>query len=109
MLPLYQWHVYASGIRQASECAAGFTLGVPERRVNELLSSGPCAYLETSELHDSDGGTTWVVRTPMVFGARNWYVRIEVRDDIVVAVRFRTADSADEHPKGAPPDLAASP
>lgn len=59
MLPLYQWHVYASGIRQASKCAAGFTLGVPERRVNELLSSGPCAHLETSELHDSDGATTW--------------------------------------------------
>lgn len=54
-------------------------------------------------LHESSS-TEWGVETPIEFGAKNWVLYIEFKDSRVAALRVRTADSKNEHPKSAPPD-----
>jgi hypothetical protein len=49
----------------------------------------------------SDG---WVVITPPRLGAKNWTLTIDVAANRVTQVRYRTEDSATEHPGEAPPD-----
>lgn len=51
-----------------------------------------------------DSSKDWEVETPIEFGATNWVLYMEISDSRVVALRVRTADSAKDHPVGAPPD-----
>ena len=52
-------------------------------------------------LHD-ERPTDWVVRMPMEFGASDWKLLLDFRDDRVVRVRLVTADGPP--PKNGPPD-----
>jgi hypothetical protein len=49
-------------------------------------------------------GRVWYAESPLEFGAKNWVLLVECEEDRVLAVRVRTADSVQEHPKDAPPD-----
>jgi hypothetical protein len=51
---------------------------------------------------------SWIVTTPYVFGASNWFLYLTFRDHALVAVKVRTADSAEDHPTEAPPDIVKS-
>ena len=48
---------------------------------------------------------TWIVQTPSEFGATNWDLYIDFRDEEPVSLRVRSADNVDYHPQEAPPDL----
>ena len=49
----------------------------------------------------------WLVMTPLRFGAKNWILFIDVAAGRVTQLRFRTEDSANEHPVDAPVDVGA--
>jgi len=51
-----------------------------------------------------DSPVEWGVEAPIETGAKNWVLYIEFKDSKVAALRVRTADSKNEHPKSAPPD-----
>lgn len=44
------------------------------------------------------------MRSPLVFGAGNWVIRLKIERDAVTAVRYHSEDSVNDHPPDAPPD-----
>ena len=53
------------------------------------------------------GASVALVRTPLIFGARNWVVYLVFEDDIVVAVLVRTDDTPRLRPNRSPEDRVA--
>ena len=51
----------------------------------------------------SGGGI--LLTTPLAFGATNWHLLLEQRDEKLVSIRFRTEDGTWDHPDTAPRDL----
>lgn len=54
----------------------------------------------------AEGPKGWSISTPLEFGARNWYLRIDFEDGRVAALRVRTEDGPS--PKNGPPDKERS-
>lgn len=46
----------------------------------------------------------WTIATPHRFGARNWFLFVELAEDHVRCVKFRSADNILVHPAAAPAD-----
>lgn len=60
------------------------------------------------KLHESQPDK-WLGQTPLEWGAANWLLLIEFKDERVHAVRVRTQDSAEEYPPKAPADKVTAP
>lgn len=60
-----------------------------------IEASWPAAYVTNEQT---------VVRTPLELGAQNWVLLLDFREDKVAAVAFRTDDSFQRLPTGAPSD-----
>jgi hypothetical protein len=50
----------------------------------------------------------WQVMTPQRLGAKNWILFVDVAAGRVTHLRYRTEDSASEHPADAPADVEGS-
>jgi len=50
----------------------------------------------------------WLVMTPQRLRAKNWILYVDVAAGRVTHLRYRTEDSASEHPPGAPADVEGS-
>lgn len=76
------------------------SLGAPLAEVRAVFTRETFQYLE---LHEEQPDK-WLVQTPLEWGAANWLLIIELKDERVHAVRIRTQNSAEEHPPRAPAD-----
>ena len=74
--------------------------GMARAQVQAAVKSGNDPNLR----FNSDDAQTWLVSTPLEFGAQNWVLLIEFEGEHVSALRVRTADSSQNHPPEAPPD-----
>jgi hypothetical protein len=97
--------VYRHGAADVAGCGAQLKLGDSEAALDTHLAGAPCNQLRRSVQPQPDKrGSLTRVTSPLVFGARNWVLLINTSDGQVVGVRYRTADSVNEHPSAAPPD-----
>jgi len=78
-------------------------LGSTKQALEALLTAEQYPALRLLKKNDE----VWIVATPYVFGASNWWLYVEFVNSAVVAVRVRTEDSASHMPAGAPIDLVA--
>jgi hypothetical protein len=74
--------------------------GMARAQVQTAVKSANYPNLEFT----SDDTQTWLVSTPLEFGAQNWVLLIEFAGEHVSALRVRTPDSYRNHPPEAPPD-----
>jgi hypothetical protein len=47
----------------------------------------------------------WIIATPYVFGASNWWLYLTFSNSTVAEIKVRTEDSAEHRPRDAPPDI----
>jgi type II secretory pathway pseudopilin PulG len=88
-----------------AELESAFTrvaLGASSSEVQALFDGGEFRHLK---LHQVDPSGL-LVQTPLKWGARNWVLWIEVKDDKVTALRIRFHDDKNSRPEEAPPDKA---
>ncbi len=101
--PISQIYQCKVGAYRVELCGTALHRGMHSTDTTLALSSDRCRGLARSD-GVTRSGSFVQMRSPIVFGAGNWILRIEFENDVVVAVRYHTADSVGDHPPGAPPD-----
>jgi hypothetical protein len=85
--------------RQLLAYAASVDPGQPRAKVVERFSASAYGRLR---LHQ--GPDSLSVHTPHTFGARNWFLIVELSDNTVRCIRVRLSDNAYIRPEQAPTD-----
>lgn len=81
------------------ELAQQVEIGMPESTARRLFVQPISGHLEYSR-----GSDILTASMPFEIGAKNWILRVDLRDRVVSGIRIRTADGVDDHPGDAPPD-----
>lgn len=89
--------------REELEAAfARVQLGASSSEIRALIGESEFRHLKLREVDPS----SFLVQTPLEWGARNWVLWIDVKDDKVTALRIRFHDDKNGRPDEAPPDKA---
>lgn len=93
----------SKGARAELEAAfARVQLGASSSEIRTLIGESEFRHLKLRQV-DSN---SFLVQTPLEWGARNWVLWIEVKNDKVTALRIRFHDDKNGRPDEAPPDKA---
>lgn len=81
---------------------ARIQLGASSSEIQALIGESEFRHLKLRQVDLN----SFLVQSPLEFGARNWVLWIEVTNDKVTALRIRFHDDKNVRPDQAPPDKA---
>lgn len=97
---------YRRGVELTTGCSRSLVIGGSDADLNMALAAPGCAELDRWRVRQ-DGHDFELLKSPLVFGAANWVLYVELLDGRVSAIRIRTEDSRKVRPAGAPQDREA--
>jgi len=76
-------------------------LGYSKEKTEEILLKAKSPNFKLEKINQGE----WILSTPLEFGATNWLLVIDFKNDKVASLKVRTSDSMNIKPDSAPNDI----